>query len=139
MFEQYSASLWAVLLIVFTVLCQSLIATGAHRRQKKYVPGVVDENLGHASFVFRSHRTFQNSLENAPLMLFTGLIGILSGLSPTGLAVVLWIFAAARIAHMLLYYKIATERNPSPRSYFYAIALLSNLVLVAMIALHMLR
>jgi uncharacterized MAPEG superfamily protein len=138
MFEQYSASLWAVLLIVFTVLCQSLIATGAHRRQKKYVPGVVDENLGHASFVFRSHRTFQNSLENAPLMLFTGLIGILSGLSPTGLAVVLWIFAAARIAHMLLYYKIATERNPSPRSYFYAIALLSNLVLVGMIALHML-
>jgi uncharacterized MAPEG superfamily protein len=138
MIEQYAASLWALLLIVLTVLCQSLIATGAHRRQKQYVPGVVDENLGHGSFVFRSHRTFQNSLENAPLMLFTGVIGVLSGLNPIGLAVVLWIFAAARIAHMLLYYAIATEKNPSPRSYFYAVALLSNLVLVVMIALHML-
>ena len=137
MFEPYEASLWALLLMVFTVICQSLIATGAHRRQKKYVPGVVDENLGHASFVFRSHRTFQNSLENAPLMLFTGIVGILAGLNPTHLAVCLWIFAAARIAHMLLYYKIATERNPSPRSYFYVIAMLSNLVLVVMIAVHM--
>ena len=138
MFEQYAASLWALLLMVFTVIGQSLIATGAHRRQKKYIPGVVDENLGHASFVFRSHRTFQNSMENAPLMLFTGVIGILAGLDPTSLAVVLWVFAAARIAHMLLYYKIATERNPSPRSYFYAIAMLSNLVLVVMIAVHLL-
>ena len=138
MFEQYSASLWALLLIVFTVLCQSLIATGAHRKQKQYVPGIVDENLGHASFVFRSHRTFQNSLENAPLMLFTGVIGILAGLDPASLSVVLWVFAVARVAHMLLYYGIATERNPSPRSYFYAIALLSNIVLVVMIALHML-
>ncbi len=138
MFEQYSASLWALLLIVFTVLCQSLIATAAHRKQKQYVPGVVDENLGHASFVFRSHRTFQNSLENTPLMLFTGMIGILAGLDPVILAVFLWVFAVARVAHMLLYYAIATEKNPSPRSYFYAIALLSNIVLVVMIALHML-
>ncbi len=139
MFDNYEASLWAMLLMVFTVLCQSLIATGAHRKQASYVPGVVDENLGHQSFVFRSHRTFQNSLENVPLMLFSGILGVLVGMSPTGLAITLWIFAVARIAHMLLYYGIATEQNPSPRSYFYAIALLSNLVLVVMIALHLLR
>ena len=138
MFEQYDASLWALLLMVFTVLLQSLIATGAHRKQSQYVPGVVDENLGHESFVFRSHRTFQNSLENAPLMVFTGVIGILAGLSPTSLAVALWVFAIARLIHMVLYYKIATEQNPSPRSYFYLIGMLSNLVLVVMIAVHML-
>ena len=138
MFEQYDASLWALLVMVFTVLLQSLIATGAHRKQSQYVPGVVDENLGHESFVFRSHRTFQNSLENAPLMVFTGVIGMLAGLSPTSLAVALWVFAIARLIHMVLYYKIATERNPSPRSYFYLIGMLSNLALVVMIALHLL-
>ena len=138
MFEQYDASLWALLVMVFTVLLQSLIATGAHRKQSQYVPGVVDENLGHESFVFRSHRTFQNSLENAPLMVFTGVIGMLAGLSPTSLAVALWVFAIARLIHMVLYYKIATEQNPSPRSYFYLIGMLSNLVLVVMIALHLL-
>ena len=47
-------------------------------------------------------------------------------------------FAIARLIHMVLYYKIATERNPSPRSYFYLIGMLSNLVLVVMIALHLL-
>mgnify|MGYP001824933162 CR=1 FL=1 len=138
MFEQYDASLMALAVIVVTVLLQSLIATGAHRKQTKYVPGVVDENLGHDSFVFRSHRTFQNSLENAPWMLFTGVIGVLSGVSPTSVAVALWVFALARLIHMVLYYKIATEKNPSPRSYFYVIGMLSNLVLVVMIALHLL-
>ena len=138
MFEQYDASLWALLVMVFTVLLQSLIATAAHRKQSRYVPGVVDENLGHESFVFRSHRTFQNSLENAPLMVFTGVIGMLAGLSPTSLAVALWVFAIARLIHMVLYYKIATEQNPSPRSYFYLVGMLSNLVLVVMIALHLL-
>lgn len=138
MLEHYDASLWALLVIVFTVLLQSLVATGAHRKQSRYVPGVVDESLGHGSFVFRSHRTFQNSLENAPLMLFTGLVGIMAGLDPASLAVALWVFALARLLHMVLYYGIATEKNPSPRSYFYLIAMLSNLVLVVLIAVHLL-
>ena len=137
MLEQYLASFWALWLIVFTVIAQSLIATGAHRKQTQYVPGVVDENLGHDSFVFRSHRTFQNSLENVPLMLFTGFLAVMVGFSPTALAWTAWIFAIARLIHMVLYYNIATEKNPSPRSYFYVIGMLSNLVLVVMIGLHL--
>ena len=137
MYEEYLSSFWALWVIVFTVIAQSLIATGAHRKQAQYVPGVVDENLGHGSFVFRSHRTFQNSMENAPLMLFTAFLAVLVGLSPGSLAATSWTFAIARLVHMLLYYKIATEKNPSPRSYFYVIGMLSNLVLVVMIAIHL--
>lgn len=137
MLEQYLASFWALLFIIFTVLLQSLIATGAHRKQTQYVPGVVAEELGHGSFVFRSHRTFQNSLENAPLMLFSGFLAVLVGLNPSWLATIAWTFALARLAHMVLYYRIATEKNPSPRSYFYAIGLLSNLVLLALVAVHL--
>ena len=137
MYEEYLSSFWALWVIVFTVIAQSLIATGAHRKQAQYVPGVVDENLGHGSFVFRSHRTFQNSMENAPLMLFTGFLAVMVGLSPGSLAATAWTFAIARLIHMVLYYKIATEKNPSPRSYFYVIGMLSNLVLIVMIALHL--
>jgi uncharacterized MAPEG superfamily protein len=137
MYEQYLSSFWAMWFIVFTVIAQSLIATGAHRKQSRYVPGVVDENLGHGSFVFRSHRTFQNSMENAPLMLFTAFLAVLVGLSPGSLAATTWTFAIARLVHMVLYYKIATEKNPSPRSYFYVIGMLSNLALVVMIAIHL--
>jgi uncharacterized MAPEG superfamily protein len=137
MYEEYLSSFWALWVIVFTVIAQSLIATGAHRKQAQYVPGVVDENLGHGSFVFRSHRTFQNSMENAPLMLFTGFLAVMVGLSPGWLAATAWTFAIARLIHMVLYYKIATEKNPSPRSYFYVIGMLSNLVLIVMIALHL--
>ena len=137
MLEQYMLGFWALLFIIFTLLLQSLIATGAHRKQTQYVPGVVAEKLGHESFVFRSHRTFQNSLENAPLMLFSGFLAVLVGLNPNWLAATTWVFALARLVHMVLYYAIATEKNPSPRSYFYIVALLSNLVLLVMIAVHL--
>ncbi|MEC7164145.1 MAG: MAPEG family protein, partial [Pseudomonadota bacterium] len=39
-------------------------------------------------------------------------------------------YALARLLHMILYYRIATEKNPSPRSYFYAIGLLTTLYLI---------
>ena len=97
MYEEYLSSFWALWVIVFTVIAQSLIATGAHRKQAQYVPGVVDENLGHGSFVFRSHRTFQNSMENAPLMLFTAFLAVLVGLSPGSLAATSWTFALSLI------------------------------------------
>ena len=65
-------------------------------------------------------------------------LAVLVGFSPVSLAATTWIYAIARLIHMALYYKIATEQNPSPRSYFYLIGMLSNLVLVVMIALHLL-
>jgi glutathione S-transferase len=137
MLDHYLVSFWGLLLVLFTMLLQTLIATGAHRKQKQYVPGVVDEALGHNSFVFRSHRTFQNSLENTPLMLLTAVLAVLVGLSSAWLAATVWTFAIARLIHMALYYAISTERNPSPRSYFYMIGLLANLVLMVMVAIHL--
>lgn len=136
--ENYTGAFWAIWVIIFTVLLQAIIATAAHRRQKVYVPGMVDEALGHESFVFRSHRTFHNSMENLLLILAPAFVGILAGLDALWLASVLWVYAAARIAHMTLYYKIATERNPSPRSYFFMIGLIATLVLYIRLAIHLL-
>jgi glutathione S-transferase len=137
MLDQYLLSYWGLLFILSTMLLQTAVATVAHRKQMQYIPGVVNESLGHASFVFRSHRTFQNSLENAPLMFGTAVLAALVGLNPTWLASMVWTFAIARFIHMVLYYAIATEKNPSPRSMFFAIALLSNLVLLGMITTHL--
>jgi hypothetical protein len=33
---------------------------------------------------------------------------------------------------MVLYYSISTEKNPSPRSYFYLIALVANIILLGL-------
>ena len=137
MLDQYIVGFWGLLFILFTLLLQTMVATIAHRKQTQYVPGIVNESLGHDSFVFRSHRTFQNSIENAPLMFSMAVLGILVGLNPVWLAATVWTFAIARFIHMVLYYAIATERNPSPRSFFYAIALLSNLVLLGMTVVHL--
>ena len=137
MLDQYLLGFWGLLFILFTLLLQTMVATVAHRKQSQYIPGIVNETLGHDSFVFRSHRTFQNSLENAPLMFSMAVLAILVGLNPVWLAATVWTFAIARFIHMVLYYVIATEKNPSPRSFFYAIALLSNLVLLGMIAVHL--
>ena len=128
MFEAYQSSLMGLWIIMATIIIQTMAAIRAHRRQKGgYRPGIVDPSLGHSSFVFRSHRTFQNSIENAVPMLGMIFIAIISGYGAFKLSIVVWMYAIARIIHMILYYKIATEKNPSPRSIFWAIGFLTNL------------
>ncbi|WP_096086702.1 MAPEG family protein [Agaribacterium haliotis] len=133
--EDYHASLLAVWLILATMFVQSLIAMVAHRRQKSYIPGIVDANLGQESFVFRSDRCFRNSLENSLIMIACIFLAMNVGVAAPTLAWLGWIYALARIAHMGLYYAIATEKNPSPRSYFFAIGFFSTLVLLVLIVL----
>ncbi len=70
-------------------------------------------------------------------MLGTAFLALFAGVDATWTGILIWVFALARILHMALYYGIATEKNPSPRSFFYAIALLSNLVLLGMIFVHL--
>ena len=64
MFSVYTYSIAGLLVICLTVFVQNIVAAIAHRKQSTYIPGKVSEELSHDSFVFRSHRTFHNSLEN---------------------------------------------------------------------------
>lgn len=134
MFLTYSFTLWGLWFILLTVVVQSVVAAVAHRKQSEYIPGKVDENLSHDSFVFRSHRTFHNSLENLAIFVLPVLLGIFAGADPQTLTAIVWIFAVARIIHMALYYAIATEKNPSPRSYFYMVGLLATLAAYVVVA-----
>ena len=123
-------SLIGLWLMLTTITLQAVIATGAHRRQSKVVPGIVDPALSHDSFVFRSDRTFRNSLENIAPFFGLSVLAMIAGFSPDRLAIVIWVYALARLLHMILYYRIATEKNPSPRSYFYMIGLLTTFYLI---------
>ncbi len=134
MFTEYHSTIAALFFIILTISVQGIVATAAHRKQQTYVPGVLAENLGHASFVFRSHRTHQNSLENAIQLITPAILAMFINVDSFALAVVVWVYAIARLIHMALYYLIATEKNPSPRSYFYMIGLLANWYLLAMVA-----
>lgn len=126
----YGDSIFVLTLLVCMVVLQAIIATAAHRKQTQYIPGVVDDQLDHHSFVFRSHRTFMNSLENVPVFILTALLAMFSAIDTTTLYWTIVTFAVARLIHMILFYKIATNKNPSPRSYFYMIALLAQLFLL---------
>ena len=127
MFLQYQSVLLPSVLIIFMVVLQSLIATVAHRKQKQYIPGIVKAELSHESFVFRSNRTFLNSLENVPVFLISVLFALFVGVDASSLTNAVWVYFIARVIHMALYYVIATEKNPSPRSYFYMIAIFAQL------------
>lgn len=127
---QYADSVFLLTLLVTMVVLQALIATAAHRKQKQYIPGVVDDKLDHYSFVFRSHRTFLNSLENVPVFVLTAMLAMFAGIEAATLYWAVMVFLIARVIHMVLFYKIATNKNPSPRSYFYMIALLTQLFLL---------
>ncbi|MBU2883156.1 MAPEG family protein [Psychrosphaera sp. B3R10] len=133
MFEQYTQVLFVVTSLLAMMVLQALIATGAHRKQTEYVPGIVSAELDHFSFVFRSNRTFLNSLENVPLFVLSVLVACLVGVNAEHLLTVTVIFFVARLVHMVLFYAIATNKNPSPRSYFYMIGLFAQLYLIGVI------
>ena len=135
MLEAYTSALLGVWVILLTVFIQGMVASVAHRRQSRYVPGIVDHQLSHKSFVFRSHRTFMNSQENLVLMLGTAMVSMLAGVEARWVAGAVWVYAIARLVHMWLYYVIATEANPSPRTYFFMIGLIANLALLGKLGL----
>jgi len=135
--EDYQLAYAGLAVVLITLLVQMLVASYSKARQPGAVPGKIDESLSHQSFVFRAHRTFMNSLENLPLFFGTVFLALFVGVDSTWVAVTVWVFALARIAHMVLYYGLATERNPSPRSYFYLIALLANVVLLVGLVLQL--
>jgi len=131
----YTYVFWGIWLIVVTLVAQSIIAALVKARQSGAIPGKLSGGLSHESFVFRSHRTFHNSLENVPAMLATAFLAVFVKVDAQWASVCVWLFAIARLVHMLLYYNIATEKNPSPRSYFYLLGFIANAALLALIAL----
>jgi uncharacterized MAPEG superfamily protein len=138
MLEEYQPVFLGLWLILATIIVQAMVAIRVHRRQKGgYNVGVIKPELGQSSIVFRAHRTFQNSLENITPLMGMAIIAALSGYSSSKLTVVVWVYAIARIAHMVLYYKIATDKNPSPRSIFWAIGFLTNLYLMVDLGIHL--
>ena len=138
MLEEYQSVFLGLWLVLTTMIIQAIVAVRVHRRQKGgYNVGVIKPELGQSSIVFRAHRAFQNSLENITPLMGMAIIAALSGYSATKLSVIVWIYAIARIVHMVLYYKIATDKNPSPRSIFWAIGFLTNLYLMFDLGVHL--
>ena len=131
MFDIYHYSLLGIWVMLATMVFQAIVAAIAHRRQKGgFSPGVIKPDLDQTSFVFRTHRTYQNSLENIVPLLGMAFIGMLCGYGALKLSIIIWVYAVARILHMVLYYKIATKKNPSPRSIFWAVGFLANFYLM---------
>jgi len=134
-YGSYSLALWGIFVILLTVLVQSLVAAGTKASQPGAVPGKMDESLSHSSFVFRSNRTLMNSLENLPVMLGTAFLALFAGVDAMWTGILVWMFALSRILHMVLYYGIATDKNPSPRSYFFLLGVVANIALLVFVGL----
>ena len=132
MLDSYSVAFFGILTIIFTVVVQSLIAAKSKASQPDAIPGKIDSSLSHSSFVFRANRTFANSLENITVMLGASFLAILVGVNVFWTGIIIWVMAISRIIHMILYYSISTEKNPSPRSYFYLISLVANIILLGL-------
>ncbi len=132
MVEAYTTAYWGILVVILTLIIQGVIAATSKASQTGAIPGKIDQSLSHSSFVFRSNRTLMNSLENFPAMLGSFFLAIFVGANVFWTGAIIWIFAVARIIHMALYYAISTEKNPSPRSYFFLIGLAANVALLVL-------
>ena len=137
--EQYQFVFLGLWLILSTIVFQAIIFIRAHRGTTGYKVGVMDTSLGQDSFLFRSYRTFWNSLENIVPLFGMAVIAVLSGYNAETLNIIVWIFAITRIIHMLLYYFIATEKNPSIRSLFYVIGFIANIYLMIDLGIYLVQ
>jgi uncharacterized MAPEG superfamily protein len=128
----YQTSLLWVGILLAVIILQWLIASYAKASEPGAIPGHPPRALGHANFAFRAWRTHQNTLENASTMIGGAIFAILAGANPAWLQGLLAIMVVSRIAHMALYYGIATDKNPSPRSYFFMISWLANVAVIVL-------
>ena len=132
----YSGSI-AFYLYLVMLLIQWIVATFSKSKQPDAVPGKINENLSHDSFVFRAHRTFHNTLENSALFVGTILLAFVLNVQSPIFAIFIWTYLIARIVHMVLYYAIATEKNPSPRTYFFLIGVVANIAMLVILGLRL--
>src|SRR5690554_8013926 len=77
--EIYSTAFLGLLVYLLTLVAQALIAASSKASQKGAVPGKMDPSLSHSSFVYRSNRTFMNSLENFPAFIGAAFLAIFVG------------------------------------------------------------
>ena len=124
--QEFIDAYWGMIALIGVYFVQWAVATMVKASQPNAIPGKISETLGHDSFVFRSHRTFMNSQENAVIFLPTVMLAFFVQANPTWVAIWLWTYVVARILHMVLYYVISTDKNPSPRSYFFLIGVIAN-------------
>lgn len=132
-FAVYGLAFSGLFVVLLTLVVQSLVANISKSRLPNHIPGKIDPSLGHESFVYRAFRTMENSLENISVFLGSAFLAILTNVDPFWTALTVWVYALARIMHMILYYLIATDKNPSPRSYFYLLGFFANIVLLLLI------
>jgi len=71
------------------------------------------------------------------MMFGPAVLAMLVGMDAYWLGLLVWVYAIARLLHMALYYVIATEKNPSPRSYFYMVGNVATLVLLVQLGQHL--
>ena len=133
----YQSSLIGLWFILATIVVQAMVLIHLHRKQPNYKVGVIDPSLGQESLFFRAYRTFWNSMENIVPVLGMALIALVSGYSATKLSIILWTYAIARVFHMILYYMVATDKNPSVRSIFCSIGFLAMFYLLIDLGLYL--
>jgi len=137
-FTAYTMAFAGLLVVLCTLIVQFIVANMSKAGLPNHIPGKIDPSLGHESFVFRAYRTMENSLENIALFLGSAFLAILANVDPFWTGLTIWVYALARIMHMTLYYMLSTEKNPSPRSYFYLLALFANITLLILIFIRLL-
>jgi uncharacterized MAPEG superfamily protein len=127
----------AFYLYLIMLVVQWAVTTFSKAKEPNAIPGKISEGLSHDSFIFRSHRTFHNTLENSALFIGSVLFAFVINYHSPIFAMCIWVYLIARLIHMALYYLIATEKNPSPRSYFFLIGVIANVVMLVMIGLRL--
>lgn len=98
----YHASVLGLFALAVLTLIQFAVADYMLIREKQ-VPGM-PVTAGHDSFLFRATRAHANTNDNLGLFLLLVLLCLFSGANTQWTSTAIWVFVAARVAHMVCYY-----------------------------------
>lgn len=101
--EAYATTAWLLAAMAFVTVVQVLVADVA-RVRARHTPGVAI-NTGPSDFVWRADRAHANTLENLPPFVVAVLAAVLVGADADAVAIAAGVFVAARVVHMLAYYR----------------------------------
>jgi len=128
---QYHVSLCLISVLILIALIQNFLCAPFAFLKEEQLPGIPTKG-DHALFSFRVIRTYQNSVENLPLILGTVLLGIIANIASGSLNWLVAIYVLARIAFWAIYYSGIGKAAGGPRTMAYVIGLITNIILIVM-------
>lgn len=131
--QPYASALTAVALSTLLVLVQSFHSTFVNFIKSEKNPSGMPVEGTYSDQHWRIYRVHQNSMENFSAFAAAVFAAVLVGVSAGWLAILAWVYLAARVAHWVLYVMGIGPAGAGPRTIAFVVAFFSTGIIAVLV------